>query len=173
MLSRPTQTCRSARTSAGQRGKTVAGVSAADPPSVQRTRTAMSGARSLTTGAENWSATYRAKGSCSVSTSTDTPHSSMRRWCIWPGFSRPVDRYAIKSRGWAASLHAGRDLEHHRIDAEAADRGLPHRLRRRREHELGVRRGGEPRRGGELLVELSRTPAGVAEEQAGSLAGHL
>src|SRR5262245_11630073 len=180
-LSLPSQTCRSARTSAGQRGKTVAGVSAADPPSVQRTRTAMSGPPSLATGAGNWFSTYRANGPCSVSTSTDTPPSSTRRRVITPPptpggsfgvVSRPRRRYAIKIRR-AASLYAGRDLQHHRVDAEAADRDLPHRLRRRREHELGVRRSGQPGRGGQLLVELSRAPAGVAEEEAGPLPGHL
>ena len=52
------------------------------------------------------------------------------------------------------------------IGAEAADRLLPHRRRRRLEDDRGVDVGDQPRRRGELGVELAGAPAGVAGEDA-------
>jgi 4-amino-4-deoxy-L-arabinose transferase-like glycosyltransferase len=64
----------------------------------------------------------------------------------------------------AALLDAGRDLQRHRVDAEAPDGALPHRLGGGVEDEARIRRRREPGRGRKLGVELARRPAGVAEQ---------
>src|SRR2546422_7522510 len=66
-------------------------------------------------------------------------------------------------------LDAGCDRERHRLDPEAADRTLPHLARGGVEHQAGLGWCGEPGGRRELRVELTRSPSGVAEEQARAL----
>ena len=63
-------------------------------------------------------------------------------------------------------VHSGAGLQRRRIRAEPADRHLPHLLRFDAEDQLRIDVERQPRRRRELLVELTRSPAGVADDDA-------
>src|SRR5262245_43272994 len=67
-------------------------------------------------------------------------------------------------------MYATTRLKSRRVSSEAADRRLPHLLWWNVEDQRGIHRYGQPGGRGNFLVELTRTPSGIADDEARSAA---
>src|SRR5262245_19580436 len=91
---------------------------------------------------------------------------------VWAGGAEHPARAVINVNDMAmcfieeSSVNAGRGLQRRRLGAEPANGRFPHRVDGHVEQQIGLHRGHEPRRGSELLVELSWRPSGVADDEA-------
>ena len=78
----------------------------------------------------------------------------------------PLDVLGCPAQSMGSSVHAVAHRQRRRIGAEAADRRFPHRIGRGIEDDVEIDVAHQPRRMGELVVELTGPPAGVARDHA-------